>query len=106
MTTADAILAAWDAGLLARGELVSRLIDLAAHTAPASYVDALPPELIAELRARSASPPATADELIVLRGGTYARDVSAEAWDAEWRRAREQTFAAVWNLHRHFHAGD
>ena len=58
----------YEAGTLTRPELLLRLLQAAAERLPAEIASELPPHVIDELRGRSATAPASPDELARRQG--------------------------------------
>ena len=91
----------YEAGLLTRGELINKLIDLAADVDPASYIPTLPAQFSSVISELVQYPPATTDDVFILGSFTY----TGLDTEAAVKRQRERAFGAIQRLHQYFHAG-
>lgn len=66
--TPQKVLALYERGVFATGEMCSRLCSLAADHNPATFSDQVPPELLADIRERSALIPHPGE---LIRMGSY-----------------------------------
>jgi hypothetical protein len=87
--TPQKLLGFYERGVFATGEMVSRLCSLAADHDPASFVDQVPPELLADVREQSAIIPKP-EEVLSVHGGTYMRDLTAEEQAAKEEREQQE----------------
>jgi hypothetical protein len=89
----------YDEGIITRGELIAKIIDLAATTSPALLIAALPVEIVDELRQRAESTPASSEEGLYISGALYDPSINVEA---ALRERNEEAFNGIWALHRYF----
>jgi hypothetical protein len=93
------LLRLYDDGNLTETELQTHLILAATRYPPESIAPLLSAEHLGGLRARSASPPASADEGMWLLGGNWEASFD---WEAYCREQRRLWYDGVWRWHRYF----
>jgi hypothetical protein len=94
------LLGQYEAGRITRSELLVRLCQAAAEQSPGDLAAALPADVLAEVRERSAAPPRSPDECRVFYMGGFIGD--AEYWARHFREEARRLFDGLWQWHRYF----
>ena len=94
------ILKGYERGYYTRLELLGWLNRAAAETPPEALAQALPPDLLQELRQAVRVPPASPDDFIFIHGGTVVGPVD---WEAYKREQAQLSYDGTWAWHRYFY---
>jgi hypothetical protein len=90
----------YEQGLVTKGEYLSKLIELSLDFEPEEYFDFIPGEIKLEIKRIVEHPPASVDEVFIIKYPTFARGVNVEE---AVRKINKEVFESTWKLHHYLH---
>jgi len=94
------LIEARERGWFTRGELTRKLIELSLEVEPSEYLSDLPEAMKSEIKKDVRSPPASVEDVILIRYPTFGSGTDEEK---ARRKIDEAYYESYWKVHRYFY---
>jgi hypothetical protein len=88
----------YEQGLLPRGELLNKLIELSLSVEPERYFDDLPEDIKEEISDIVREPPKSPEDVFIIKYPTFARGVDV---DAAVKKINKGVYDSSWKIHNY-----